>query len=305
MRTILSNALVEQANDPDFVFLTGDLGYMALEPVQEAAGPRFINAGVAEQNMVSVAAGLAREGLRPWVYSIAPFVFARPFEQIRNDVCLHDLPVTLVGNGGGYAYGVMGATHHAIEDYGVLLTLPNMTAYVPAFGADVNWAISRIAASGHPAYLRLGRDEKPAALELPPPAVWRNVLPGGGPVMVIVGPLAGGIIDALMRQPEATRPSVWVVVELPVSANDLPDELLRDLRRAGHLVVVEEHVAQGSAGQMLASALLVRGEAPSRYEHRYATGYPSGYYGSQQHHRQECRLDPDAILADLLPELAG
>src|ERR1700690_4263692 len=189
MRTIFSSTLLHRAQQSDFVFLTGDLGFMALEPVQRAAGPRFINAGVAEQNMVSVAAGLARGGLRPWVYSIAPFVFARPFEQIRNDVCLHNLPVTLVGNGGGYAYGVMGATHHALEDYGVLLTLPNMTAYVPAFGEDVRWAGSRIEPSRQPAFLRLGRDEKPKDLVLPGPAVWRCVLPGGGPVMVIAGPL--------------------------------------------------------------------------------------------------------------------
>ena len=85
------------------------MGYQALEPLRESLGERFINAGVAEQNMVSVAAGLAKTGLQPWVYSIAPFVYARPFEQIRNDVCLHDLPVRLVGNGGGYAYGVMGS----------------------------------------------------------------------------------------------------------------------------------------------------------------------------------------------------
>ena len=87
--------------------------------------------------MVSVAAGLARSGLRPWVYSIAPFIYARPFEQIRNDVCLHDLPVRLVGNGGGYGYGVMGGTHHALEDYGALLCLQHMRAFVPAFGADL------------------------------------------------------------------------------------------------------------------------------------------------------------------------
>ena len=124
MRNAFCQALVEAASRAEFVFLTGDLGFRALEPLRDALGSRFINAGVAEQNMVSVAAGLARSGLRPWVYSIAPFVYARPFEQIRNDVCLHRLPVVLVGNGGGYGYGVMGATHHALEDYGSLLCLP-------------------------------------------------------------------------------------------------------------------------------------------------------------------------------------
>ena len=150
MRNVFCQSLIEAASRPEFVFLTGDLGYKALEPLREAMGSRFINAGVAEQNMVSLAAGLARSGLRPWVYSIAPFVYARPFEQIRNDICLHNLPVVLVGNGGGYGYGVMGATHHALEDYGALLCLPHLRAYVPAFDADVKAMISEPVLRGSP-----------------------------------------------------------------------------------------------------------------------------------------------------------
>jgi transketolase len=302
MRTILATALTGLCARPDFVFLTGDLGFMALEPVRAAAGARFINAGVAEQNMVTVAAGLARGGLRPWVYSIAPFVYARPFEQIRNDVCLHGLPVALVGNGGGYAYGVMGATHHALEDYGALTALSHLTAYVPAFAEDVGAAVTRIAGSSHPTYLRLGRDEKPKGLQLPAYAPWRRILAGGGPTMVIVGPLAGGIIEALLPWPEATRPAVWVVSELPIDTRDgaaLPPAFLDDLRGSGHLYVVEEHVAQGGAGQMLAYALARRGCAPARFTHRHALGYPSAHYGSQKFHRKECGLDPASIAADL------
>jgi transketolase len=297
MRTILSSALCEVAQEPDFVFLTGDLGFMALEPVRQAAGPRFINAGVAEQNMVTVAAGLARSGLKPWVYSIAPFVFARPFEQIRNDVCLHNLPVFLVGNGGGYAYGVMGATHHALEDYGALLTLQNLVAYVPAFAEDVGQAVTRMQAAARPAYLRLGRDEKPKQLLLPPYAPWRNVLRGGGLVMVVVGPLVGSLLEPLMVMPDAMRPSVWVVSELPIDAATLPVAFVEDLHRAGHLFVVEEHVVQGGAGQMLALALAKRGATPRRFSHRCATGYPSGRYGSQRYHRKDCGLDPESIAA--------
>src|SRR4030095_14018824 len=105
--------------------------------------------------MVSVAAGLAKTGLRPWVYSIGPFVYARPFEQIRNDLALPDLPVILIGNGGGYGYGVMGSTHHAIEDYGVLLTLANMHVFIPAFDSDLSVVVDRLMTFSHPAYLRL------------------------------------------------------------------------------------------------------------------------------------------------------
>jgi len=299
MRNILASTLVAYASKPEFVFLTGDLGFMALEPVQQAAGSRFINAGVAEQNMVSVAAGMARVGLKPWVYSIAPFVYARAFEQIRNDVCYHKLPVFLVGNGGGYAYGVMGGTHHALEDYGALLTLRNLTAYVPAFGADVPAIAARMYAAERAAYLRLGRDEAPADFVVPPYEPLRQVLAGPGPTLLIVGPLAGGILAALLTLPQQKRPATWVLSELPIGDESLTEPFLADLKRSDHLIVVEEHTAQGSAGQMLAHTLLLRGAVPHRFAHRCAVGYPSGRFGSQNYHRRQCGLDPAAILAYL------
>jgi transketolase len=284
-----------RAQETDFVFLTGDVGFMALEPLRDVAKDRFINAGIAEQNMVSVAAGLARAGLRPWVYSIAPFVYARAFEQIRNDICMHDLPVFLVGNGGGYAYGVMGPTHHALEDYGTLLGLPNLTAYVPAFAEDVAQAVARMMAAGKPAYLRLGRDEKPKDLALPPYAPWRRVLSGRGATVLVVGPLGGGILAAVQTLPESRRPNLWVLSELPISLAEIPVAFAADCEQSGHLVVVEEHIAQGSAGANLAHALLCAGIPPRRFTHRFACGYPSGHYGSQLYHRQESGLDPASI----------
>jgi transketolase len=299
VRNALCASLLECADDPYFVFLTGDLGYSALESLQTKAGSRFINAGVAEQNMVSVAAGLAHAGLRPWVYSIAPFVYARPFEQIRNDVCLHDLPVRIIGNGGGYGYGVMGGTHHALEDYGVMLCLQNMQVYVPAFGADVSAMIHKAVSDQHPLYLRLGRCEKPKGFELPPYAPWRKLLTGDGPTVVVVGPLVGSLLEPLQALPEAQRPELWVVTELRFTEDALPQEFLRGLQRSQHLFVIEEHVAQGSAGYALASLLLTIGSAPGRFTHRYARGYVSGNYGSQAFHRKENHLDSVSIRAEL------
>ena len=299
MRNVLCNTLVEYSTNPEFVFLTGDLGYNALEPLRDAMGKRFINAGVAEQNMVSVAAGLATTGLRPWVYSIAPFVYARPFEQIRNDICMHDLPVVLVGNGGGYAYGVMGGTHHALEDYGILLSLSNMHVFVPAFALDVPIIIRKLADFNHPAYLRLGRCEKPKDLVLPAYAPWRHLLSGGGPTMLVVGPLVGGILEALSNIDEQYRPNLWVLTELPIKMNTIPEDFVSDLRRSRHLFVVEEHIAHGGVGQMLAHCLLTMGEMPPRFTHRCALGYVSGLYGSQNFHRKECGLDTESITAAL------
>ncbi len=299
MRNAFCDSLVKHAGRPDFVFLTGDLGFSALEPLQRAAGDRFINAGIAEQNMVSVAAGLARQGLKPWAYSIAPFIYARPLEQIRNDVCLHDLPVTLVGNGGGYAYGVMGGTHHAIEDYGVLLSLQHLRVYVPAFGADVAAMVALLLEQQHPAYLRLGRDEKPAEVEVPAYAPWRRILGGRGATLLGAGPVIGGLLGPLQQLPEATRPRTWVVTELPIEPGTIPEPFLRDVRDSGHLVVVEEHVAHGGVAEMLGRALLLAGAGPRRLSHLCATGYRSGLYGSQKFHRAESGL----TIADVLKVL--
>jgi transketolase len=297
MRRHLCRALAARADDEKFVFLTGDLGYDALEPLREAMGPRFINAGVAEQNMVSVAAGLARNGLRPWVYSIASFIYTRPFEQIRNDVCLHDLPVRIVGNGGGYGYGVMGSTHHALEDYGTLLGLQHLTAFVPAFARDVTDIVTKLQTFEHPAYLRLGAVEESKDLAVPEYAPWRRLVTGGGEALLVIGPVAGKLIDAVSQIDESARPNLWVVTELPL--RDLPGEFLADVRRRDALLVVEEHVVQGGLGQMIAHRLLSMGMAPRRFLHRAAKGYCSGLYGSQKFHRKECGLDPQSIMADL------
>ena len=298
MRRVFCQAMIEAAADPDVVFLTGDLGFMALEPLRDQLGPRFINAGVAEQNMVSVAAGLCRAGLKPWVYSIAPFLYARPYEQIRNDLCLHNLPARLVGNGGGYGYGVMGATHHAIEDYGALLCLPNVHAFVPAFARDVPDMVKVLADFPHPVYLRLGLAEEPKDFVLPEYTAWRRMLQGGGPTILGVGPVISNVIAAASTLETDRRPNIWVLSQLPIL--ELPQDFLHDIERSGHLMVVEEHVARGGVGQMVAHRLLLAGCAPWRFSHRCAQGYLSGLYGSQKFHRRECGLDAESIVADLV-----
>jgi transketolase len=295
MRQAFCNGLAQQAHLPQFIFLTGDLGFKALEPLRDSMGDRFINAGVSEQNMVSVAAGLARSGLRPWAYSIAPFLYARPFEQIRNDVCFHDLPVILVGNGGGYGYGVMGSSHHALEDYGCLLTLPHMRAFVPAFDSDINAMIPLLMQTNGPVYLRLGVSEEPKGWPTPAYAPWRKLLQGKGPVLAGVGPLVGGLLPSLLQLAEEVRPEVWLVTELPVTA--IPAGFLESVTRARRLVVVEEHTSHGGFGQMLIHQLAIAGVTLDSFIHKHALGYVSGLYGSQKFHRAECGLDPASIAA--------
>src|SRR5206468_2385099 len=133
MRRSFVDTLIELAEcDPRVVLLTGDLGFMVVEPFVERFPDRFFNMGVAEQNMVGVATGLAEAGFIPYVYSIVTFATLRPYEFIRNGPVLHQLPVRIVGVGGGYGYGPAGPTHHGVEDIGVMRMQPGLAVIAPA-----------------------------------------------------------------------------------------------------------------------------------------------------------------------------
>jgi len=285
-------ALFEQRQD--LVFLTGDLGYQALEGVEKTYGERFINVGVAEQNAISLAAGLARERHLPWVYSTVPFVLFRPYEQIRNSVCLHRLPVKLVGNGGGYGFGIMGATHHALEDVGVMRVLPNMRIYLPLVAADVTQAVMQMAGDPLPNYLRLNR-----AADIPGPlggfAQWRRLKRGRGCVVIGMGPILQNLFVDPVRD-LLDELEIWAVGTLPVS--DIPEELALSIREK-RLVVIEEHYAACGLGEALSHLLLTRRLVPSSFTSLHALGYPSGRSGSQRWHQEESGLAGEPLRARL------
>jgi len=296
MRNAFSRAVIEKFSQPSCFFLTGDLGFMALEGIRDTLGDRFINCGVAEQNMISVAAGLASEGFQVFVYSIGPFCYARPFEQIRNDICFGRLPVCLVGNGGGYAYGSMGPTHHALEDCAAMSAL-GVKVLVPAFNQDIVPLLSNI---DSPTYLRLGREELPIGYSAPEHLTWRCLLDGSAGLLVALGPLAGVCWQALDSLDPKDRPALWAVTALPL--DNIPVEFLRAVASGKTLAVMEEHIAEGGLGMQLVYALSRRGIGIKGFLHRHALGYPSGRYGSQKFHRQECGLDEEGV-AKLVREL--
>ncbi len=270
----------------DLAFITGDVGYMALEAIAEAYGERFINAGIAEQNMVSLAAGLAREGHLPWVYSIATFVALRPYEQIRTDVCLHKLPVKLVGNGGGYGYGIMGATHHALEDVGAMRVLPNMRLYVPLTAADVPEVVNMMAQDPLPNYLRLNTGAEIPG-EVPPFASWRKIKPGRKCIVIGMGPVVGNLYEmgdqALLDDLE-----IWSVGVLPVDA--IPPDLVASIKEKQRVLIIEEHYRAGGVAEAVSYLLLTNGVCPRSFTSLHAKGYPGGRYGSQRWHQEESGL---------------
>lgn len=296
MRDRLREVLVERAKFADYIFLTGDLGFMALEPVQEAIGERFINAGIAEQNMISVAAGLAKENLEVWVYSIAPFIYARGFEQIRNDICFPAAPVNLIGNGGGYAYGVMGPTHHSIEDYGVLSSFENLDIFIPAFDADIKSVVTEAGNSKKPTYIRVGKSELNDERSVPVFAKWRKLISGEGPTLVASGPLIGSYIEKINSLSLNVRPNVWLISQLPLLTKDIPDDFLNDLSNSDTLLICEEHVANGGIGMQIIYQLSLINRVPKNINHLNSKAHVFSRYGSQNYLRRKSGLDSDYLL---------
>ena len=274
-------------NDPKFCMLCGDLGFNALEPLQKKLGDRFINAGIAEQNMISVSAGLAYLGMKPWIYSISPFIYARAFEQIRNDICLHDLPVVMIGSGAGYGYGVNGPTHHALEDCGTMSALQNMTVYAPAFKSDFDTLTQTMMRSNHPVFLRLGRDEAPDSYVPQPFAPYRKLINGEKGIILAHGGIAGLVLEITASLNEETRPSVWVCGKLPVLFEDIDKQLLNKIKDSTYLLIVEDHVSTGGLGEQFIKQILEHQYVPNKFYHRCAKGYISGLYGSQDFYRDE------------------
>lgn len=163
MRSTFVKTICNLAEENKNIFLiTGDLGYGALNPFWEAFPDRFINAGISEQNMTSVAAGMALEGKQVYTYSIANFPTLRCLEQIRNDIAYHNADVKIISIGAGFAYGSAGMSHHATEDLSIMRALPNITIFSPADAAEVAEVVKAASNIKGPCYIRLGKGGEPA-----------------------------------------------------------------------------------------------------------------------------------------------
>jgi transketolase len=301
MRDAFCQAITDRlAGQARRLFLTGDLGFGALEKLRDEIGDRFMNVGISEQNMASMAAGLCYSGFETWIYSIAPFVYARPFEQVRNDIAFHGLPVKLVGNGGGFGYGVMGATHYALDDYGAIGLLPNFKVFIPAFDEDVPECVSMAGESEGPVYLRLGRSEKPATYCPQRFSGWRCMIKGASSdVVICVGPMVGEFLSFAETLPFESRPAIWSVGVLPLL--ELPTDFLSDIEKDGvRLFIVEEHVRQGGVAQQLALKLLLDGVTVKTVLSYSARSAFFENYGSHRYMRRQEGLTPAQVLG--IPE---
>jgi transketolase len=278
----------------DLVFITGDLGYNALENLQGKLGQKFINAGVAEQSMVSVAAGIASQGFRVICYSIAPFAVFRCLEQIRNDICFHNLPVFVVGNGGGYGYGIMGSSHHALEDIACLSGLPNMQCYIPAFIEDLKYCMDQMFENKRPAYLRLGLGKNlPVGVSITDYGAAGKQSDNQKLTVIVQGPIANNLSAALSHLDSKNEVAFFVINKMPLKI--LPKDVEESISKTNNVLTIEEHIAGGGLGSSVALAANEKGISIAKFVSLHAKGYPNGLYGSQAYHQQLSGLDADNI----------
>ena len=302
MRVEFVKALHEVlATDPKSIFITADLGYNAFENIAATFGRRFLNIGVAEQNMMGVAAGMALTGLRPWAYSIAPFGTYRCLEQIRNDICLHDLPARIVGNGGGYTYGVMGSTHHALEDIAVLKALPNMKLFFPCSNNHVTAAVVRMNELPGPSYLRLSisgfqSDAKPLsenATTLTRRYASRTGAKGKGLTIVAAGH-AAQIVSRALDDADQLDADVFGLASFPFDL-EADRELVKSVAETRRVLFVEEHYGPGGIGESFAAAFAGQLDA---FTSMSAVYRKDQRYGSSKYHLEQCGMTPGGVLAN-------
>ncbi|OGR81702.1 MAG: hypothetical protein A2X32_08170 [Elusimicrobia bacterium GWC2_64_44] len=260
MRRAFSTALCAAADrDPGVVFLTGDLGYQVFTDLEKKHPTRYVNVGIAEAQMVNMAAGLAKEGFRPIAYSIASFMTARPFEQIRVCAAYPGLPVLFVGAGGGYAYASSGVTHHAGDDLALMSLLPGMTVAAPCDPAELIALLPQLLELPGPAYMRIGKFGEPAVAGAEPAVLGRaRLMTAGEKVAVLTcGEQAYAAQEALKELAAAgVRPQHYhfhTVKPLDTAA------LARIAAAAKTMIVVEESSPNGGLGAGVAAWLAAAG----------------------------------------------
>ena len=296
MRNAIATGLTELAErDERIVLLTGDLGFTVLERFAERHPQRFFNVGVAEQNMVGLATGLAEAGFVPFVYSIASFAAMRPYEFIRNGPALHRLPVRIVAVGSGIDYGHNGVTHFALEDVGLMRIQPEITTIVPADRDQARAALAAIATLERPVYLRVARQGAPVpgldgAFELGRINLLRE---GRDVALVALGPEAHtALAAAALLEPEGVEASVAVVS----SFNPSPEEDLRSVLSGVPLVVtIEGHYRSGGLGSWVSEVVTDSGLG-TRVSRVGVGSMPHALTGSEAFLAERLGLSPAAIV---------
>jgi transketolase len=292
MRDAFSKCLVEAGlRDPRLLLLTGDHGYALFDEFRRACPAQYINAGVAEQNMVGVAAGLAKGGFRPVVYGLSAFVPIRVLEQIKLDVCYEQLPVLFIGDGAGVVYGQLGSSHQSTEDVSALRGVPQIAILSPSDAHEMTAAMRLALDSNGPVYLRMGKADLGAVHAAPPELQWGRLCSlkrGTGPLAwIATGSMVTTAVTLAAGWPES---SVWSAPCLkPLDEN----EVAAICRNHRAVIVLEEHAIYGGLGSAIAE--IAGAHAPTRVCRIGVQDRFSERCGSYAYLMREHGLDADSI----------
>jgi transketolase len=252
MRDAFIQELVDLAQSHDNIALmVGDLGYNVIEPFADSFPDRFVNAGIAEQNMAGMAAGMASEGYHVFTYSIANFPTFRCAEQIRNDIDYHNLPVTTVAVGGGLTYGSLGYSHHGVQDYALMRTMPNMMIASPGDPQEVRACLRYLVANPQPSYLRIGKPGTSSFHTHVPnvsPGAWLRVRTGADEDN-IAHLATGGALTVAMTQVPAGH-----IYSMPLWGMSSKAAQSDQLDKYGEVHTYEDHLIDGGFGSWLMEA---------------------------------------------------
>lgn len=258
MRPTFSRLITRAAQaDERILMLTGDHGYALFDEFRSTCPGQFINCGVAEQNMVGVAAGLAKAGFRPLVYGLGAFVPVRVLEQIKIDVCYERLPVVLIGDGAGLVYGTLGASHQCAEDVAALRAVPHIDIHSPADRFELEYCFAAMLRSDGPSYLRFGKADCGDVHAATPAAPLGDLLPlrAGGSGVGIVS--TGSMVSrALSVAEDLGGVGVWSAPAITPFNRAQLLEICRPLRQ---VFTIEEHSIAGGLGSLVAETIAEAG----------------------------------------------
>lgn len=256
MRDMFSKRLVELAKqDERFILLTGDHGYALFDELRRECPDQYLNCGVAEQNMVGVAAGLARGGYRPFVYGLAAFIPTRVVEQIKLDIAHDGLPIVLFGDGAGFVYSTLGTSHQCSEDIACCRAIAGLDVYSPCDSVEMDWALSRAYSGQRPSYIRIGKADVGAVHPKPLGADDAGLCPVGRVSNAPLALLATGSMVALARDLAEAFPGTMAAYSLPL-IKPLPEAALATLaQRHQAVITLEEHSIYGGMGSAVCESL--------------------------------------------------
>lgn len=306
MRTKFIDTLLDLAlSDPRIILITGDLGFGVVTPFQEQLPRQFVNAGVAEQNMTGLAAGMALSGKIVFTYSIANFPVIRPLEQIRNDVCYHNANVRIVAVGGGMAYGSLGPSHHATEDIAVMRAMPNMLVVAPGDPAEARLATKALITHQGPAYLRLGRANEPDVHTAEPDfQLGKAITVRAGSDITLIS-TGGMLYDAVQAASALAERGIKARVISMHTVKPLDEEaVVAAARETQAIFTLEEHSIIGGLGGAVAEVLLESEVRPPIFKRIGLNGGFSSVVGTQEYLRAHYGLDTRGIVSSVLEALA-